>query len=99
MTRFLLGNTIHIAYFIFTKLLNTPNVALQTERDSSKCSQKTTHITKASLKSVNFIFFLWANLIFVIFLCQRVKPVLAILVAMVTLMWSFNELLVFLYVK
>ena len=54
---------------------------------------KRTCITKASLKSVNFTFFLWQTSVFVIFLCYRVKPFLAIPVAMVTVIRNFKKLL------
>ena len=52
---------------------------------------KRTCITKASLKSVNFTFFLGQTSLFVIFLCYRVKPFLAIFVAMVTIIRNFKN--------
>ena len=52
---------------------------------------KRTCITKACLKSVNFTFFLWQISFFEIFLCYRVKPFLAIPVAMVTIIRNFKN--------
>ena len=52
---------------------------------------KRTCITKASLKSVNFTFFLGQTSLFVIFLCYRVKPFFAIFVAMVTIIRNFKN--------
>ena len=50
-----------------------------------------TCITKASLKSVNFTFFLGQTSFFVIILCYRVKRFLAIPVAMVTIIRNFKK--------
>ena len=52
---------------------------------------KRTCITKASLKSVNFTFFLGQISFSVIILCYRVKPFLAIPVAMVTMIRNFKN--------
>ena len=52
---------------------------------------KRTCITKASLKSVNFTFFLVQTSFFVIFLCYRVKPFVAIPVATVTIIRNFKN--------
>ena len=54
---------------------------------------KRTCITKASLKCVNFTFFLGQTSFFVIFLCYRVKPFLAIPVAMVTIIRNLKKIL------
>ena len=52
---------------------------------------KETCITKASLKSVNFTFFPGKSHILVIFFCYRVKPFLAIPVAMVTIIRNYKS--------
>ena len=83
MTLLLLGNIIPMACFIFTKILCTTNVGLLTDLVVNVIKKSLYH--KSSLKSVNFIFFLGQTLFFVIFLCYRVKPFLAIPVAMVTI--------------
>ena len=57
----------------------------------SKHVIKRTCVTKASLKSVNFTFFLGQISFFVIFFCYRVNPFLAFPVAMVTIIRNFKN--------
>ena len=89
VTCLLLGNIIQMHVSFFTKILNTTNVGLET--DLVVYVIKKPCITKASLKSVNFTFFLGQNSFLVIFLCFKVKPFWAITNALVLIIRKFKK--------